>query len=351
MNLNLSKKKSDNEDLAPVEKVQPQVEENKLIGEDRLKAGEISISEFIPLNGLNYDDYDGWRVGDTTQKTQYQTLISEMLDVADKHIALAEKKFASTPQERKAKENTLMVWRDAITAIQVIQRKYENPFTTALAVRRDIPKLLKQRFEKKFANLSDAEKYNQAELQSDLNYAHRVNKAIEWVLKEKSKEADNTIADKAQPQQSTSEPVAAEQESTKTEEKPAKSENGKKLIGKNTEGNNVYEDANGIRFVDNGGGFLVGESVGINIGNKQNPYDTSARTDEHRTAEEVAARQPKRPKIGDEGYTSDMANEDLAELYLQQERNGMIEDDRLNKRIKNLEKVFYELRANEPKVS
>ena len=40
-------------------------------------------------------------------------------------------------------------------------------------------------------------KYNQAELQSDLNYAHRVNKAIEWVLKEKSKEADNTIADKS----------------------------------------------------------------------------------------------------------------------------------------------------------
>ena len=146
--------------------------------------------------------------------------MSEMLGVAEEHIALAEKKFASTPQERKAKENTLMVWRYAINAIQVIQRKYENPFTTALAVRRDIPKLLKQRFEKKFANLSDAEKYNQAELQSDLNYAHRVNKAIEWVLKEKSKEADNTIADKAQPQQSTSEPVAAEQESTKTEEKP-----------------------------------------------------------------------------------------------------------------------------------
>ena len=134
-------KKSDNEDLAPVEKAQPQVEENKLIGEDRLKAGEISISEFIPLNGLNYDDYDGWKVGDTTQKTQYQTLMNEMLGVAEEHIALAEKKFASTPQERKTKENTLSVWRDAINAIQVIQRKYENPFTTSLAVRRDIPKL------------------------------------------------------------------------------------------------------------------------------------------------------------------------------------------------------------------
>ena len=139
-----------------------------------------------------------------------------MLGVAEEHIALARKKFISIPQERRARDKALNLWGNAIDAILTIQRKYENPFTTSLAVRRDIPKLLKQRFEKKFANLSDAEKYNQAELQSDLNYAHRVNKAIEWVLKEKSKEADNTIADKAQPQQSTSEPVAAEQESTKT---------------------------------------------------------------------------------------------------------------------------------------
>ena len=144
-------KKSDNEDLAPVEKVQPQVEENKLIGEDRLKAGEISISEFIPLNGLNFDDYDFWRVGDTTQKTQYQTLMNEMLGVAEEHIALARKKFISIPQERRARDKALNLWGNAIDAILTIQRKYENPFTTALAVRRDIPKLLKQRFEKKFA--------------------------------------------------------------------------------------------------------------------------------------------------------------------------------------------------------
>ena len=188
---------------------QPQVEANKLIDEDRLKSGEISVNEFISANGLNPDDYDGVGFDEPTQKTQYQTLISEMLGVADKHIALAEKKFASTPQERKAKANTLSLWRNAIYAIGVIQRNFENPFSTRLAIRTDIPNLLKQRFEEKFENLSDAEKYYQAELQSDLISAHRANKAIEWVLKEKSKEADNTIADKAQPQQSTSEPVAA----------------------------------------------------------------------------------------------------------------------------------------------
>ncbi len=42
-----------------------------------------------------------------------------------------------------------------------------------------------------------------------LSAIHRTNKAIEWVLKEKSKEADNAIADKAQPQQSTGEPVSS----------------------------------------------------------------------------------------------------------------------------------------------
>ena len=47
----------------------------------------------------------------------------------------------------------------------------------------------------------------QAEEQSRLSAIHRANKAIEWVLKEKSKEADNAIADKAQPQQSTSKPT------------------------------------------------------------------------------------------------------------------------------------------------
>jgi hypothetical protein len=49
----------------------------------------------------------------------------------------------------------------------------------------------------------------QREEQARLSAIHRVNKAIEWVTKEKSKEADNAIADKAQPQQSTSEPVSS----------------------------------------------------------------------------------------------------------------------------------------------
>jgi hypothetical protein len=99
-------------------------------------------------------------------------------------------------------------------------------------------------------------------------------------------------------------------------EKQAKNE--KKLIGKNTEGNNVYEDANGIRFVDNGTGFLVGESVDINLGNKEKPYDTSARTDEHRTVEEVNARvKPSKTdsliiKIDDE---LDSALDDLANIF------------------------------------
>ncbi len=92
----------------------------------------------------------------------------------------------------------------------------------------------------------------------------------------------------------------------------------------------------------------MGEDVAITMQNGKTVYDVSGRTDEHRTVEEVAARQPKKLKYGDEGYTSDMANQDLSELYLQKEKNGMFEDDRLNHRIENLEKIFNILRANEP---
>ncbi|MBK8357363.1 MAG: hypothetical protein IPL13_18875 [Saprospiraceae bacterium] len=130
----------------------------------------------------------------------------------------------------------------------------------------------------------------------------------------------------------------------------SKNELVKKLIGKTPEGKDLYEDGRGVRFTDNGRGVQVGEDVAITMQNGKTVYDVSGRTDEHRTVEEVAARQPKPKKLqyGDEGYTSDMANQDLSELYLQKEKNGMVEDDRLNQRIKNLEKIFYELRANEP---
>ncbi len=74
-----------------------------------------------------------------TEKTQYQTLISEMLDVAEKHIAAARSKFTSTPEQRKQKAKTLSTWTGAVDAIQVIAAKRENPFLTRLAARRDIP--------------------------------------------------------------------------------------------------------------------------------------------------------------------------------------------------------------------
>ncbi len=96
----------------------------------------------------------------------------------------------------------------------------------------------------------------------------------------------------------------------------SKNELVKKLIGKTPEGKDLYEDGRGVRFTDNGRGVQVGEDVAITMQNGKTVYDVSGRTDEHRTVEEVAARQPKKLKYGDEGYTSDMANQDLSGVVL-----------------------------------
>ena len=98
------------------------------------------------------------------------------------------------------------------------------------------------------------------------------------------------------------------------------------------------KDGRGVRFTDNGRGVQLGEDVAITMQDGNTIYDVSGHTDEHRTVEESGT-STERPQIGDEGYTSDMANEDLA-MYLQQERNGMIEDDRLNQRIKTLKSIL-----------
>jgi hypothetical protein len=154
---------------------------------DKLKDGEISVNDFISANGLDPDSYDFMSVGETQEKTKYQVLINEMLGVVEKHIADAEKKFTSTPEQRKQKANALSTWSGASDAIKLIAKNYENPFLTTLAARRNIPASLKTSFEKKFSSLSDSEKYMQREEQAKLSAIHRANKAIEWVLKENKK--------------------------------------------------------------------------------------------------------------------------------------------------------------------
>ncbi len=174
---------------SPNEFVKEQAQEKSktgLVDEDKLKNLEISVNDFISANGLDPDNYDSFMfVGETQEKTKYQVLISEMLDVAEKHIAAAQSKFTSTPEQRKQKAKTLSTWTGAVDAIKLIAKNYENPFLTTLAARRNIPASLKTRFQEKFANLSDTEKYMQAEEQSRLSAIHRANKAIEWVAKEK----------------------------------------------------------------------------------------------------------------------------------------------------------------------
>lgn len=92
---------------------------------------------------------------------------------------------------------------------------------------------------------------------------------------------------KAKAPASLKEGIAKAQENAKAKTNKTAPQ-GKKLIGQNAEGQDLFEDKNGIRSVDNGSGFLVGESVAIKPGSSQ-PYDTSARTDEHRTVAEIEA--------------------------------------------------------------
>ncbi len=99
----------------------------------------------------------------------------------------------------------------------------------------------------------------------------------------------------------------------------SKNELVKKLIGKTPEGKDLYEDGRGVRFTDNGRGVQVGEDVVITMQNGKTVYDTSNRTDEHRTVEEVAARQPKpqpkeeKPAPAKEPSKNTIFTEDAAE--------------------------------------
>ena len=60
------------------------------------------------------------------------------------------------------------------------------------------------------------------------------------------------------------------------------------LIGNNADGNPVYEDKNGIRSIRRGA-FMASEPVKIQLGNDEDPYNTSNRPDEFKTADEMNA--------------------------------------------------------------
>ncbi len=78
-----------------------------IIDENKFKSGEISVDEFISANGLDFDDFivaSSSLYWIPTEKTQYQTLISEMLDVAEKHIAAAQVN-SQVPLNKESRSN------------------------------------------------------------------------------------------------------------------------------------------------------------------------------------------------------------------------------------------------------
>lgn len=80
--------------------------------------------------------------------------------------------------------------------------------------------------------------------------------------------------------------------SKKTEEEIPKTlgagKDKRTFIGKNTDGDLIYENKNGIRSKRKGA-FMASEPVKIQLGNDENPYDTSNRPDEFKTADEMNA--------------------------------------------------------------
>lgn len=60
------------------------------------------------------------------------------------------------------------------------------------------------------------------------------------------------------------------------------------LIGNNADGKPVYEDKRGIRSIRKGA-FMASEPVKIQLGNNEDPYNTSNRPDEFKTADEMNA--------------------------------------------------------------
>lgn len=71
-----------------------------------------------------------------------------------------------------------------------------------------------------------------------------------------------------------------------------------KLIGKNKAGQNLYEDANGHRSIEEAPGILVGETVGIRLTQEGVVAELPPHKDEYKTAEELAAeKKPEAPGL------------------------------------------------------
>ena len=121
----------------------------------------------------------------------------------------------------------------------------------------------------------------------------QANKSAEDKPQSNVQKSETKAASPIKPPQSSvvKQETAQESDNTADEEVPKTLGAGKDkrtLIGNNADGKPVYEDKNGIRSIRRGA-FMASEPVKIQLGNDEDPYNTSNRPDEFKTADEMNA--------------------------------------------------------------
>ena len=95
------------------------------------------------------------------------------------------------------------------------------------------------------------------------------------------------LSDEVAPQPAVAKAETAEEEAPKT---LGAGKDKRKFIGKNAAGEMIYEGENGIRSKRKGA-FMASEPVKIQLGNDENPFDTSNRPDEFKLERELTAKE------------------------------------------------------------
>lgn len=133
----------------------PTKEETRADMEAGLRAGTVSVEDFMKATGLT--DEDTGPIGNglreqadriAQERSPYHQAVQEVRDALSKMMTFALDAASSTPQQRKSKEERIAkINRDRDT-LEMIARKYEHPFDNNYVSK--LSPILKSRFKKKF---------------------------------------------------------------------------------------------------------------------------------------------------------------------------------------------------------
>lgn len=134
----------------------PTKEETRASMAAGLRAGTVSVEDFMKATGLTDEDIGTFQTDGLRQQAErsakerspYHQVVQEVRDALSKMMTSALDAASSTPQQRKSKEERIAkINRDRDT-LEMIARKYEHPFDNNYVSR--LSPVLKSRFKKKF---------------------------------------------------------------------------------------------------------------------------------------------------------------------------------------------------------